>query len=154
MKFIAILLNSSSSDKRANDIYHLLVYGYNQYQVINVARAGEKYTDFAVYKSNTPGPSTVVYKNDLNAVTRLGVTKDQLQLNYVGQSYIVGGSKKGTEVGKVEVYYQDKKLSEGSIVTSESFEKVGGFSSFIDSIALVFRNLINTVSNSVHHKTS
>lgn len=150
MKFIVITLDASSSSKRTSDINKILNYGYNQYTVIKVARAGEKYTDFSVYKSTTPGPTSVVYKNDLNVVTRVGVSPDELELDYVGHSYIVGGTKSGDEIGKVKVYYKDKLLNEGAIVSSESFKRVKGFSSFLDSIALLFRQMLDGITNTFH----
>lgn len=151
MKFIAVTLNSSTSSKRSSDIYNLLTYGYNQYQVINVARAGDKYTDFGVYKSTTPGPSTVAYKDNVSVVTRVGIPEEALELDYVGHSYIVGGTKAGDEIGKVKIYYEDKLLGEAPIVTTESFKRVKGFSAMLDSIALGFRSLLDFVSNSFHH---
>ncbi|MGF7535683.1 D-alanyl-D-alanine carboxypeptidase family protein [Bacillus mexicanus] len=150
MKFIVITLNASSSSKRTSDINKILNYGYNQYTVIKVARSGEKYTDFSVYKSTTPGPTSVVYKDDLNVVTRVGVSPDELELDYVGHSYIVGGTNSGDEIGKVKVYYKDKLLNEEAIVSSESFKQVKGFSSFLDSIALLFRQILDGVTNAFH----
>lgn len=147
MKFIAVTLNASTPKKRSTDIYNLLIYGYNQYQVIQLARAGEKYTDFSVYKSTTPGPSTVAYKNDVNVVTRVGVLKEELELDYKGHSYIVGGTKAGDELGKVNIYYEGKLLGEEPVVATESFERVKGFSAALDSIALVFRQLFDLVTH-------
>lgn len=150
MKFIAVTLNASSPSKRATDIYRLLIHGYNQYQVIHLARAGEKYTDFSVYQSTTPGPSAVSYKDDVNVVTRVGVLEEELEMDYEGHSYIKGGTKAGDELGKVNVYYEDKLLAEAPIVATESFEQVKGFSAALDTIALVFRSLLDWVSNSFH----
>lgn len=149
-KYIAITLNASNPSKRSSDIYRLLTYGYSQYDTIQIAKAGEKYTDFSVYKSTTPGPSTVLYKDNISAVVRKGVTIEQLEIDYEGHSYIVGGTNAGDEVGKVKVYLDDKLLTEGSIVSAESFEKVNGISSFLDSIALIFRQLLDFVSDSFH----
>ncbi|MGF9890853.1 D-alanyl-D-alanine carboxypeptidase family protein [Priestia megaterium] len=150
MKFIAVTLNASTPSKRSTDIYNLLIYGYNQYQVINIARAGEKYTDFSVYKSTTPGPSTVAYKDNVSVVTRVGVPEEELELDYEGHSYILGGTKEGDDLGTVNIYHDGRLLTKAPVVATESFERVKGFHAALDSIALVFRQIFDFVSNAHH----
>ncbi|MGN5650576.1 D-alanyl-D-alanine carboxypeptidase family protein [Bacillus sp. Brlt_9] len=148
MKLLAVTLDTSSPSKRSQDVSRLLNYGYDQYQVLTIARAGQNYSEFGVYKSDTPGPSNVIYKEDTKVVTRKGVSIDDLKKEYEGQNYVAGGNKKGDVLGTVNIYHEDKLLTKAPIAATETFKETTGFKSAIDSIALMFKNLFDWITNS------
>lgn len=145
MNFLSITLNANSSRQRTSDTNKLLSYGYDQYQVIQLAKAGTKYSEFPVYKSTTPGPSQVSYKENVSVVTRVGVSQEELELEYEGDSHIMGGIEAGDEVGQVNVYHNGELLTSASIVSDNAFERTKGLNSALDSIALFFNKIFNSI---------
>lgn len=138
-EFITIVLDSSTSKGVKQDVYKLLNFGYSSYKTLKLAKVGEQYDKFGVFKSDTIGPDPVAYKEEINAVVKSEVDESKLEYEYEGKEYIVGGQKAGEVLGTVKVYLDDELLGQSEIVTTEDYKKSKGFSAFIDGIGLAFK---------------
>lgn len=134
LRLLAVVLGEDTPAVRTKDVTNLLNYGFANYKVKKIVKAGEKVVDMAV-KRGVKGKTALLAKDNLKAVLPAGES-DKLHKEVFLPNKLEAPLVQGQEVGELRV-----KNSSGEIVgripviTGEVIEKSG-----------VIRDIFNVLS--------
>lgn len=140
---------AEGSDRREAEAAKLLTYGFNQFDTVQIASAGEQVATLPVYKG-AEREATVVLASDLwltiptgqgSAVQRVPANDDTEAAGL--PEHLVAPLAEGEVVGKVAFELDDKRLATVQVVTEAEVAKAGFFRSLWDSIRLFFKGLFS-----------
>lgn len=141
--------DAEGSAAREAEAAKLLTYGFNQFETVQVARAGEQVATLPVYKG-AEREATVVLASDLwltvptgqgSAVQRVPANDDTYAAGV--PEHLVAPLVAGEVVGKLAFELDGKTLGTVQIVTAAEVEKAGFFRGLWDGIRLFFKGLFN-----------
>jgi D-alanyl-D-alanine carboxypeptidase (penicillin-binding protein 5/6) len=139
MRFISVVLNTKDENERLKESRELLNYGFKNFEVLEVKKAGDIVDSIEIEKGKT---ETVPVKvnSDISVVIPSS-RKDDIKFVPVKDSVLLEAPvPAGTSVGKLEVKLDEKTLAVADISTAEDAQRAGFF-------ALLFRSIINFFSS-------
>ena len=123
LKVVAVVLGANTTDIRFSETKELLKYGIENYEMVDVSDSINWYIDIPVYKGNI---YSYVKKIPFNK--KIPLKDGELEQIYISQSLIPSlhaPLKRGSYLGKVELYIQDELLYTSNVYLDKQIKKNG-----------------------------
>ena len=132
MRLIGVIMGEETSQKRNEDMANMLDYGFNLYTVNKFLSKNKSVGEIKNDKSNLTKVN-VVPTEDINVLNKKGEKKRKLtyKLNITKDKLPI---KKGDEVGNLDIYEKNKKLSSVPVTVDKDLKRANIFE-------LLFKNL-------------
>lgn len=126
LRLIAIVLGEDDSKIRNQETIQLLDYGFQNTKLKVLKEKGTVFKNIKLEKSNVESIQAIL-KDDLTAVEDASLTHSdyQYKVHINDFSFPI---KKGNFIGTVDVLLNDKKVSQGELVSSNSVSQMSFFS--------------------------
>ncbi|NLZ28945.1 MAG: D-alanyl-D-alanine carboxypeptidase [Firmicutes bacterium] len=137
LRLISVVLKSPDAATRKADSEVLLQHGFNRYELIKIAAAGEMMESIKVSRGKEK-TAPVVPAGDIDVVIPRGQERFIKEESTVGQKKIKAPLKKGDELGHLKVYYDQNLLLHKKLVAGKDIERQGFLASIGSSIKEFF----------------
>lgn len=125
MRILAIVLGEKEGKVRNKETSDLLDYGFNNYEVTNIKKKGEKVGDISFLKSN-PEKIDIILDDDINLITKKGEEKKEYK-SEVKLNNLKLPIKKGEEIGELLIKDNNEIIKIVSLKSNQDMKKKGFF---------------------------
>lgn len=133
---IAVVLRGETSKDRFKDASNLLDYGFANFESVKICSKDQKMYTLKLKKSN-PESIDLVAKEDLGILLKKGESKDFTNKIKIDENLKLP-IKKGTTLGKVEIYRKNKLIGEVELVNNKYIDKA----SYIQMLKRVVEDIV------------
>lgn len=141
MRLIAVVLGTTSEEKRAQEAQKLLSYGFRYYNTHKLYSVGDKITSNRVWKGKQNELSLVVPKDIVVTIPRGAHSELKAQTSV--QEIIEAPVAAGDVLGELTVSLGDETVATADIVAQSNVEQAGFFARLWDSVRLFFMGLFS-----------
>ncbi len=125
VRLIAVVMKSSTIDKRSQDIATMFNYGFSQYKAYRVCQAGEKTGQVKVFRGKESKVDAVVPR-ELTAILKRNQTGQVIKTVKLDRM-VAAPLKKGDRVGEVILTYEGKTCGRMELVAVKDVRRAGFF---------------------------
>ena len=137
LRLITIVLGESDNNVRNSEAMNLLDYGFNSISLDILEEKGTNMKDIIIDKANVEGFKAIL-KDNLGVVVEAGEKNNKYDYKVITDDINLP-IKKGDNIGVVEVYYQNKKVAEGELVSDREVLPL----SYLELYYKGFKNLVS-----------
>lgn len=145
-RLISVVLGNPSNDSRRRDSEVLLNYGFNNFELVSLAKADEIIEKIPLARG-VEREIPVAPSAELEAVVPIG-EKENVQLKTVPDEEIVAPVKEGETLGVLQAVLNGELLNETELIAAETVEQAGFFALLLRAIGDFFLGLIQRLFRS------
>ncbi|MBC8296819.1 MAG: D-alanyl-D-alanine carboxypeptidase [Pelagibacterales bacterium] len=131
-RLIAVASGFETKNTRAKESAKLLTYGITNFSTIEIAKKNENFVELDVWLGKKNKLSTFVKKDIYKTIPKARKKYLKVEVKYEGP--IQAPIKKNDVIGKIQISYKDKLISEHDLLALENIKKLNIFSRIIRSI--------------------
>lgn len=146
-RLISVVMKSPSAASRGSDSEVLLQHGFNRYELIKKAAAGETVESVKVARGKER-TVPLVPTEDIDIVIPRGQDRFIKEELIVEQNKIKAPLKKGDELGRLKIFYNQDLLLEKKLVAGKDIERQGFFAYIGSSIKGFFVGIWQSIFGS------
>lgn len=139
MRLIAVVLGTESDSARAEQAQTLLNYGFRTFKTEELAQKNQVIKDVHIYKGQK---NTLPIGFGDNAFVTVPRGKSNIETEVRVKTPLVAPITAGTPVGTMQVKLNNEVISELPVVALETIEQGSLWRRFIDSIKLIFKDIL------------
>lgn len=133
---VAVTLKAETSPERFKDASNILNYGFANYESVKICKKGEDIAKLNLDKAEDEKVSLVA-KDDLSVLLKKGANRKFTKKVNLNENYDLP-IKKGSVLGKVQVYNDKKLVGELELVNQKDINKAG----YLKMLQRVIDNMI------------
>lgn len=141
MRLIAVVLGTTSEEKRAQEAQKLLSFGFRYYNTHKLYSAGDKITSSRVWKGKQNELNLVVPSDIVVTIPRGAHTS--LEAKSSMQEILEAPIAAGDVLGELIVTLGDETVATAELVAPNAVEQAGFFARLWDSVRLFFMGLFS-----------
>jgi len=138
-RFIAVVMGTSSTDSRAQEVQKMLNYGFRYYQSERLFRAGQELIEARVWGGQSDQVSVGMAEDVFVTIPR--GSRDSLESTVDLDSVIKAPINMGDELGRINVSYNGEVLVDQPVLALTDVPEGGFFKRIWDAIKLFFVQL-------------
>ncbi len=125
LKFISVIMNAASSEKRFKEAADLLSYGFNAYESLLICEKDEKIQDIIINNAREQ-KAEIISPERVTIPVKKGAEED-ITKEIVVRKKITAPLQKGEKTGKIIIYKGNLKLKEVDLIINRDVEKASIF---------------------------
>jgi D-alanyl-D-alanine carboxypeptidase (penicillin-binding protein 5/6) len=141
MRLVAVVLGTTSEEKRAQEAQKLLSYGFRYFSTHKLYSAGETITTTRIWKGQKDQLNLALEKDMVVTIPR--GAHSQLQAKTAVDEIITAPIAAGQVLGELVVNLDDEAVATANLVAQTDVEQAGFFARLWDSIRLFFQGLLS-----------
>lgn len=123
MRILAIVLGEKEGKVRNKETSELLDYGFNNYEITNIKKKGEKVGEISILKSD-PEKIDIILDEDINLIGKKGEEKKEYK-SEVKLNNLKLPIKKGEEIGELLVKDNNEIVKKITLKSNQDMKKRG-----------------------------
>ena len=135
LRILAIVLGEKEGKIRNKETSELLDYGFNNYEITNIKKKGEKVGEISLLKSN-PEKIDIVLEDDINIIKKKGENKKDYK-SEVKLNNLKLPIKKGEEIGELLIKDNNEIIKKITLKSNQDMKK----RSFLDLWSNILKSM-------------